>query len=252
MSELLRFSNVSYTYPGGAEALHNVTFSISEGERVALLGLNGSGKSTLQLHTNGLLLPTSGLVEVDGEVLTEKTLAKSRQVVGMVFQNSDDQLFMPTVEADVAFGPQNMGLSKAEITHRVDSALEAVGMAEFRSRSPFQLSGGQKRMVAIATVLSMTPRLLVLDEPTSSLDYAATARFISLVESLTNPSPAAVANPSESSAVAKPFTSGLCPAILMSTHDIDLARRLCSRALVMDRGSLIYDGPIASLNFPPL
>lgn len=226
-NELLKFHNVCFAYSTGGEALRHVSFSMHEGERVALLGLNGSGKSTLLLHTNGLLQPTSGAVCVAGETLSEKTVAKARQTVGMVFQNSDDQLFMPTVEADIAFGPQNMGLKKEEIARRVDAALEAVGMTEFRTRSPFQLSGGQKRMVAIATVLSMTPSLLVLDEPTSSLDYAATDRFISLIESLQQ------------------------QAILMSTHDLDLARRLCSRALVMDHGTLIYDGPIQGAPYPP-
>lgn len=226
MSELLRFQNVCFTYPGGAEALRNVSFAMDDGERVALLGLNGSGKSTLQLHTNGLLLPTAGSVEVAGEVLTEQTVANARQTIGMVFQNADDQLFMPTVEADVAFGPQNMGLRKEEIERRVTDALEAVGMQEFRSRSPFQLSGGQKRMVAIATVLSMTPNLLVLDEPTSSLDYAAQDRFIEVIESLPH-------------------------ALLMSTHDLTLARRLCTRAIVMLHGEIIYDGDFDHLNYPP-
>lgn len=225
MGDILKFINVCYTYPGGAEALRNVSFSMRDGERVALLGLNGSGKSTLQLHTNGLLLPTSGRVEVDGEPITERSLDQARQTVGMVFQNSDDQLFMPTVEADVAFGPQNMGLTKEEISRRVDRALDAVGMSDFRSRSPFQLSGGQKRMVAIATVLSMSPRLLVLDEPTSSLDFAAEARFIAVVESLPH-------------------------AVLMSTHDLQLARRLCTRAIVMSHGTIIYDGDLDHLEYP--
>lgn len=225
MEEILKFIEVCFTYPGGSDALRNVSFSLRKGEKVALLGLNGSGKSTLQLHTNGLLLPTSGQVEVDGVALNEKTVGGARQIVGMVFQNSDDQLFMPTVEADVAFGPQNMGLTRDEIARRVDHALEAVGMTEFRNRSPFQLSGGQKRMVAIATVLSMSPQLLVLDEPTSSLDYAAEARFISVMESLPH-------------------------ALLMSTHDMALARRLCTRALVMQQGELIYDGPIDEALFP--
>lgn len=226
MSELLKFNDVCFTYPGGAEALRHISFSMNEGERVALLGLNGSGKSTLQLHTNGLLLPTTGEVVVKGETLSEKTVAKARQTIGMVFQNSDDQLFMPTVEADVAFGPQNMGLGKEEIAARVDKALTDVGMSDFRTRAPFQLSGGQKRMVAIATVLSMTPDLLVLDEPTSSLDYSATDRFVALMESLPH-------------------------ALLMSTHDLALARKLCTRALVMRGGELVFDGPIADLTYPP-
>lgn len=223
---MLSFENVCFSYQATREILRNVSFSIATGERVALVGLNGSGKSTLLLHTNGLLTPTSGQVYVDGKPIDSKSRHKITLSVGMVFQNSDDQLFMPTVEEDVAFGPKNMRLSEEEVRSRVDEALALTGTAELRSRPGFQLSGGEKRMVALATVLSMRPAVLVLDEPTTGLDYIATRRFVSTLESL-------------------PHT------LLMSTHDILLAKRLCERALLIEDGRIVYDGPIESLPYPP-
>lgn len=223
----IRFTDVCYSYPGGEEALSHVSFDIGSGERVALVGLNGSGKSTLLLHTNALLTPSSGTVEIDGTVISDRNAAQSRRAVGMVFQNSDDQLFMPTVEADVAFGPRNMGLDEAQVRERVDRALRLTCCTELRSRQPFQLSGGQKKMVSIATVLSMDPSILVFDEPTSGLDFAAVAQFISIVDRL-------------------PHT------LLMSTHDMELVGRLCSRAIVMERGRIAYDGPVDSLPYPSM
>ena len=139
----IRFTDVHYAYPGGHEALRGVSFLITHGEKVALLGSNGAGKSTLLLHTDGLLMPTSGGVNVGDVPVTKKTLPLIRQSVGMVFQNPDDQLFMPSVEEDVAFGPANMNLPREEIERRVDEALRAVGMEKLRHRSPMQLSGGQ-------------------------------------------------------------------------------------------------------------
>lgn len=164
MSEALRFSGVHYSYPsaGGEEALRGVTFSIDKGEKVALLGLNGAGKSTLLLQTNGLLSPASGRVDVDGVALTKKTVTLARQKVGMVFQNADDQLFSPTVYADVAFGPQMMKLPADEVDRRVREALEGIGASRLIDRQTTRLSGGERRMVAIATVLSMRPSILVL------------------------------------------------------------------------------------------
>ena len=143
----------------------------------------------------------------------------------MVFQNADDQLFMPTVEADVAFGPRNMGLSEEEIQQRVEKALRQTGCLELKGRAPFHLSGGQKKMASIATVLSMEPEILVFDEPTSGLDFAAEAQFIGIADRLPH-------------------------SILMSTHDMQLARRLCTRAILMDHGSIAYDGPIDTLPYP--
>ena len=221
----IEFQNISFSYPGGYQVLRDVSFSIEKGEKVALVGLNGSGKSTLLLHTNGLLMADSGTVLVNGAPITPKTVDHARQAVGMVFQNADDQLFMPTVDADVAFGPRNMGLTEEEIKRRVESALRQTGCSGLKDRAPFHLSGGQKKMASIATVLSMEPEILVFDEPTSGLDFAAEAQFIGIVDRL-------------------PHT------ILMSTHDMDLARRLCSRAILMDRGAIAYDGPIDTLPYP--
>ena len=221
----LQFQDVSFSYPGGHYVLRDISFSIEKGEKVAIVGLNGSGKSTLLLHTNGLLIADSGTVSVNGKVIDRKNVEECRKSVGMVFQNADDQLFMPTVEADVAFGPRNMGLSEEEIKRRVEKALRQTGCSELKDRAPFHLSGGQKKMASIATVLAMEPSILVFDEPTSGLDFAAEAQFIVIVDRL-------------------PHT------ILMSTHDMDLARRLCTRAILMDRGSIAYDGPIDTLPYP--
>lgn len=221
----LEFQNISFSYPGATPVLRDISFSIEKGEKVALVGLNGSGKSTLLLHTNGLLMADSGTVLVNGIAITTKTVEQARRAVGMVFQNADDQLFMPTVEADVAFGPRNMNLPEEEIKKRVEKALKQTNCLELKDRAPFHLSGGQKKMASIATVLSMEPEILVFDEPTSGLDFAAEAQFISIADRL-------------------PHT------VLMSTHDMDLARRLCSRAILMDHGAIAYDGPIDTLPYP--
>lgn len=227
MATALRFNDVCFSYPGGQEVLRHVSFEVAEGEKVALVGLNGSGKSTLLLHTNALLTPTSGTVEVNGTVIDRKNAEMARKAVGMVFQNSDDQLFMPTVEADVAFGPRNMGLAESEVDARVERALAMTGCTALRKRPPFQLSGGQKRMVSIATVLSMKPGILVFDEPTSGLDFAARAQFIGIADRL-------------------PHT------LLMSSHDMELVARLCSRAIVMNHGRITYDGPVDTLPYPTI
>ena len=227
MATALRFNDVCFSYPGGQEVLRHVSFEVAEGEKVALVGLNGSGKSTLLLHTNALLTPASGTVEVNGTVIDRKNADMARKAVGMVFQNSDDQLFMPTVAADVAFGPRNMGLAESEVDARVERALAMTGCTALRKRPPFQLSGGQKRMVSIATVLSMKPGILVFDEPTSGLDFAARAQFIGIVDRL-------------------PHT------LLMSSHDMELVARLCSRAIVMNHGRITYDGPVDTLPYPTI
>lgn len=213
----IKFTDVHFSYPDGSEVLKGVDFTITHGEKVALLGLNGAGKSTLLLHTNGLLLPTSGEVNVGGVPVTKKTLRLVREAVGMVFQNPDDQLFMPTVGEDVAFGPTNMGLPGEEIDRRVDRALRDVGAISLRDKAPFQLSGGQKRRVALATVLSMMPNILVLDEPTSNLDWPARRQFIDIIKSF----------------------SHTC---LIATHDLDMAMELCQRTIVINDGRVVADG----------
>ena len=221
----LQMNDVCFSYPGGHEVLRHVSFSIMPGEKVALVGLNGSGKSTLLLHTNGLLMADSGTVSINGKVIDRKSVEECRKSVGMVFQNADDQLFMPTIEADVAFGPRNMGLDEEEIKRRVEHALHITCCTPFRESAPFRLSGGQKKMASIATVLSMEPDILVFDEPTSGLDFAANAQFISIVDRL-------------------PHT------MLMSSHDMDLVRRLCTRAILMEKGTVSYDGPTDTLPYP--
>lgn len=212
----IRFSHVSYTYPSGTKALDDVSFLITHGEKVALLGANGAGKSTLLLHTNGLLLAQEGEVNVGDVPVTRKTLPLVRQSVGLVFQNPDDQLFMPTVEEDVAFGAANMRLPDAEIGRRVEVALDRVGALDLRRRAPSELSGGQKRRVAIATVLSMEPSILVLDEPTSNLDWKAQAGLMDLLREFDH-------------------------TCLIATHDLELIREVCRRCLVLDGGRLVAD-----------
>lgn len=214
----IQFTDVHYRYPDGHEALKGVTFRITHGEKVALLGLNGAGKSTLLLHCDGLLLPSSGEVNVGDVPVCRKTLRMVRQSVGMVFQNPDDQLFMLTLEDDVAFGPRNMGLPEEEVSRRVDMALKAVGVEALRHRSPSEMSGGQRRAAALATVLSMEPAIMVLDEPTAALDTAARRRVIDLLASFSH-------------------------TILVATHDLEMAAELCPRSLFIADGRIVGDGP---------
>lgn len=213
----IRFDNVHYSYPNGYEALKGVSFHILHGEKVAIVGANGAGKSTLILHTNGLLLPKEGKVNVGDIPVGKKTLPMIRQTVGVVFQNADDQLFMPTVEEDVAFGPINMKLPPEEVERRVTEALEAVEANELRKRSCYQLSGGQKRSVAIATVLSMEPNILVMDEPSSNLDPKARRQIINLIKSFKH-------------------------TCLIATHDLEMVWELCERTIIMNGGRVIADG----------
>lgn len=213
----LRFDDVHYRYPNGYEALCGVSFCITHGEKVALVGANGAGKSTLLLHTNGLLMPSQGEVVMGGIKLTRRTLPLVRQSVGLVFQDSDNQLFMPTVEEDVAFGPSNMRLEPEEIRRRVTEALDAVGALDLRGASPFRLSGGQKKRVAIATVLSMEPSVLVMDEPTSNLDPRARRQIIDLIHRFSHTT-------------------------LITTHDMEMVLDLCDRTIVMKQGRIVADG----------
>ena len=213
----LRFDDVHYRYPNGYEALCGVSFCITHGEKVALVGANGAGKSTLLLHTNGLLIPSQGEVVMGGIKLTRRTLPLVRQSVGLVFQDSDNQLFMPTVEEDVAFGPSNMRLEPEEIRRRVTEALDAVGALHLRGASPFRLSGGQKKRVAIATVLSMEPSVLVMDEPTSNLDPRARRQIIDLIRRFGHTT-------------------------LIATHDMEMVLDFCDRTIVMKQGRIVADG----------
>lgn len=218
----IKFNNVHYTYPNGYEALKGVSFCVTHGEKVALVGSNGAGKSTLLLHTNGLLLPTLGDVNVGDIPIVKKTLPLIRRAVGLVFQNPDDQLFMPTVEEDVAFGLVNMQLPPDEIERRVVESLKEVGALSLRKRAPYQLSGGQKRSVAIATVLSMEPDILIMDEPSSNLDPQARRLLMNQIESFTH-------------------------TCLIATHDLEMVRELCKRTIIMNDGLIVADGETHTL-----
>lgn len=217
MHHYLQFNDLHYAYNGGEEILRGITFRISHGEHVALAGANGAGKSTLLLHTNGLLHPTRGSVDVGGVLLTDRTEQTIRQRVGFVFQDSDNQLFMPTVEEDVAFGPAAMGLTAEEVGSRVKQALAEVDALHLSRRESHTLSGGEKKRVAIATVLAMTPSILVMDEPTSGLDPRARRQLIALLRRFRH-------------------------TMLIATHDMDLIADLCGRMIVLNQGTIAADG----------
>ena len=214
---VLDVRGLAFAYPDGHQALFGVDLHAHRGERVAMLGPNGAGKTTLVLHLNGILTAGSGAVAVSGLPVTKDNLAEIRRRVGIVFQDPDDQLFMPTVRDDVAFGPGNLGLRGDELDARVLQALEQVGMAEFADRPPHHLSFGQRRRVAVATVLAMNPEILVLDEPSSNLDPMARRELAEIIEQL-----------------------GLTTLIV--THDLPYALQLCPRALVMNEGRIVADG----------
>ena len=205
-----------HVYPDGHRALDGVDLHIHPGERVALLGPNGAGKTTLVLHLNGILAPTSGSVSVSGLPVERDHLLEVRRRVGVVFQDPDDQLFMTTVAQDVAFGPRNLGLSGDEVDARVEEALTAVGMLDVADRPPHHLSFGQKRRVAVATVLAMRPEILVLDEPSSNLDPASRRELAEIVD-------------------------GLGITVLMVTHDLPYALQLCERSVVLSEGRVVAD-----------
>ncbi|MGK5685259.1 energy-coupling factor ABC transporter ATP-binding protein [Actinoplanes sp. URMC 104] len=217
----LRVRDLHFAYPDGTPVLHGVDLTLARGERVALLGPNGAGKTTLVLHLNGILHGGPGTIDVAGARVNpadRAALAEIRRRVGIVFQDPDDQLFMPTVGEDVAFGPQNLGVRGDELRHRVDEALAAVRMSEHRDQVPQHLSFGQRRRVAVATVLAMRPEILVLDEPSSNLDPASRRELAEILEPL-------------------PVT------VLMVTHDLPYALQLCPRAVILDAGRIVADAP---------
>jgi cobalt/nickel transport system ATP-binding protein len=216
MTSVLQVHDLHFSYHDGLTALRGVSFEMCEGEKVALVGPNGAGKSTLMLHLNGIL-SGHGEVTVGGNRLTRDNLPVIRSMVGLVFQNPDDQLFSPTVFEDVAFGPLHMGLPMDEIESRVKSALEAVRMSSFRDRLSHHLSVGEKKRIAIATVLSMDPQILILDEPSAGLDPRGRRTLINLLREL-------------------PIT------MLVSTHDMRLVQELFPRTIVMDEGQIVADG----------
>ncbi len=215
--DILQVQDLHFAYPDGHVALRGVSFNLCSGDKVALVGPNGAGKSTLMLHLNGILTSQQGALTVAGLPLNEHNLPLIRAAVGLVFQNPDDQLFSPTVFEDVAFGPLHMGLPEAEVRRRVDDALEAVHMSAYKHRLSHHLSVGEKKRIAIATVLSMSPQLLVLDEPSAGLDPRARRTLIHLLRDL-------------------PIT------MLVSTHDLAMVRELFPRTIVMDNGQIVADG----------
>ena len=222
MHHRIEVDGLQFAYPDGRRALNGVDLHIEPGEKVALVGPNGAGKSTLLLHLNGILRGASGKVRVAGLEMRDENLARVRGALGLVFQDPDDQLFSPTVFDDVAFGPIYQGLSEALVRMRVASALEAVGMADFGPRSPHRLSTGEKKRIAIATVLAMEPEILALDEPTAGLDPRARRGLIRLLARL-------------------PQT------MLISSHDLRMVDELLSRTVVMDGGVIVADGPTAQI-----
>ena len=218
MTPSLRISGLAFAYPDGYQALFGVNLEIAQRERVALLGPNGAGKTTLVLHLNGLLTGGVGTVEVAGLAVEKQNFSEIRRRVGVVFQDPDDQLFMPTVRDDVAFGPANMGLTGSDLDARVDEALEQVAMSEYADRPPHHLSFGQRRRVAVATVLAMHPEILVLDEPSSNLDPASRRELADILR-------------------------GLDITLFMVTHDLPYALELCPRSVVLSEGVVVADGP---------
>lgn len=211
--------NLTYTYPDGTKALNNINLSIEANERVALIGANGSGKSTLQLHLNGIILPESGTIKVGKWLVNVDNLSYIRNFVGLVFQNPDNQLFMPTVWDDVAFGPKNRGWRDEELAQKVKKAMMMVDIdpEQYGARNTENLSGGEKKRIAIAGVLAMKPQVLVLDEPSAQLDPRSRRQLIELLQNLS-------------------LTQ------LIATHDLDLALELCSRTVVLSKGQIVYDG----------
>lgn len=214
--------DTSFAYPDGRQALRGINLTISAGEKVALVGPNGAGKSTLLLHLNGVLGALDGTVSIAGIPVSRDTLRQIRALVGLVFQDPDDQLFSPTVFDDVAFGPLHMGLPEAEVRERVARALAQVGMTGFDSRMPHHMSLGQRKRVAVATVLSMEPTVLALDEPSAGLDPRARRGLIELLHSL-------------------PQT------MLVSTHDLRMVAEVFPRTVILADGRIAHDGPTAGI-----
>ena len=221
MNSAIEIKNYSYKYADGVCALKDVNFSVGHGERIALIGPNGAGKSTLILAMCGFLQGT-GDICIDGLKVNKSNIRKIRSLLGLVMQSPDDQLFMPTLFDDVAFGPLNMGLETNQIRKRVEDTLEKVGLSGMGNRAPHHFSAGQKRCAAIATVLSMNPKIITMDEPDSSLDPRSRGKLINLLR-------------------------GLEQTLIIATCNMDFVARLCTRAILMDSGQIIADGPVRSI-----
>jgi cobalt/nickel transport system ATP-binding protein len=213
----IEIKDLRFAYHDGREAVAGVTCRVDYGERVALVGPNGAGKSTLLLLLVGVLRG-EGTIRVSGEILSRSTLRNIRRRLGLVFQDADDQLFMPTIAEDVAFGPAQTGLTSEELDKRVEEALESVGLHDFGPREPHHLSGGEKRAASLATVLSMRPEILALDEPTTGLDPRSRRRVMGLLKRREQ-------------------------ALLLATHDLEMVLEICGRAVLLDEGKIVTDGP---------
>ncbi|MBM4277922.1 MAG: ABC transporter ATP-binding protein [Deltaproteobacteria bacterium] len=219
---IIDFKDIFFQYPDGTEALKGVSFRIIHGESVGLVGANGAGKSTLLLQMNGYMLPSSGVINIGGVELTKKTRQDIRKKVGVVFQNPDDQLFMPTVFDDVAFGPLNLGMSNERVTDRVNSALQTIGCLDLATKPPHHLSAGKKRAVSIATVLAMEPDILAMDEPSSNLDPKSRRDLIGLLKEFKHTK-------------------------IIASHDLDLILEVCERCLVIKNGMIVADGRVSGI-----
>lgn len=219
--KIIEIRNLHYSYPDGTKALRDISMDIFEHESVGIVGPNGAGKSTFLLHLNGYFSGDHHVL-INGMPVTQENLPKIRKDVGIVFQDADTQLFMLTVFDDVAFGPLNMGLSDEEVRNRVRTALSEVSMTGYEQRAPYHLSGGEKRAVAIATVLAMEPKIVVMDEPTSNLDPRTRRQLINLLKtfSLTK---------------------------IIASHDLEMILDLCPRAILIDEGYVVADGPTIEL-----
>lgn len=223
MSEpILETQDLTFTYPDGTRALKNINMSINKGEKVAVMGANGAGKSTLFSHFNGLSQPTSGIVKINGEEMKydKKSLLKIRQKVGVVFQNPNDQLFAPTVQEDVAFGPMNLGLDLNEVDKRVEKSLKMVGMEGFEEKPPHHLSGGQQKRVSIAGIIAMNPELMIIDEPTAGLDPQGVDQVLTILNHLNE--------------------NGMT--LLVSSHNVELITEFANKIFIVHDGEIINEG----------
>ena len=227
---LIETRDLCYIYPGNVTALDHVNFIAPRNARIAVIGSNGAGKSTLFKHFNGIFQPSSGSVLIRGEPITKKNRNEVRKFVGLVFQNPDDQIFSPTVEQDIAFGPTNLGLDEETISHRVHEALRVVGIEHLAGRVPHHLSGGEKKRVAIAGVIAMEPEVLVLDEPTAGLDPRGVADLNSFINSL---------------------SSKYGMTVIFSTHDVSLVPEVADFIYVMDKGRIVASGTVDEIFLQP-
>jgi cobalt/nickel transport system ATP-binding protein len=221
MAKAVEIQNYSYSYPDGTAALHNINLSIEHGEKVVLIGPNGAGKSSILLAVGGFL-QGSGKIFIDGIELNKKNMSKIRSCIGCCLENPDDQLFMPTLFDDVAFGPLNMGLKPDEVKDRVKNALETVGLSDKANKAPHHLSAGQKRAAAIATVISMSPKIITFDEPDGSLDPRHRNNLVKLLNSLSQ-------------------------TLIIATCNMRFASQAAKRAILVDNGRIIADGDIADI-----